>query len=248
MRSNEASTSAKLADRLLFCLMTTVLCSPFTRCATAGSLLTLALLMGGCSKTEVTSYRVAKEKDAELPGSMTAPANTSPTPPEKLTSTPSPAAAGADMSATPVPTASGPGLTWTAPAAWQTKPLGAMRKGSFNLVGEGGATADLSITAFPGAVGGDLANINRWRGQVALPPITEAELPKAAERFTANGLEFAVVDLASADPANPQRILGGMTPYQGAVWFFKLTGPDALVAKAKPTFLEFLKTVKTATP
>jgi hypothetical protein len=228
--------------------MTTVLCSFFTRRATAGSLLTLALLLSGCSRTEVTSYRIAKEKDAELPGSMTAPANTSPTPPEKLTSTPSPAAAGADMAATPVATASGPGLTWTAPSAWQTKPLGAMRKGSFNLVGEGGATADLSITAFPGAVGGDLANINRWRSQVALPPITEADLPKATERFTANGLEFSVVDLASADPANPQRILGGMTPYQGAMWFFKLTGPDALVAKAKPAFLDFLKTVKTATP
>lgn len=228
--------------------MTIAFSSPLPRTATAVAVLALALLMGGCSKTEVTSYRVAKEKDAELPGSMTAPANTSPTPPEKLTSTPSPAAAGADMAATPVPTAGGPGLTWTAPSAWQAKPVGAMRKGSFNVVGEGGATADLSITAFPGAVGGDLANINRWRGQVALPPITEADLPKATERFTANGLEFSVVDLASADPANSQRILGGMTPYQGAMWFFKLTGPDALVAGAKPAFLDFLKTVKAATP
>lgn len=228
--------------------MTIVFSSPLSRTATVAAALALALLMGGCSKTEVTSYRVAKEKDAELPSSMTAPANTSPTPPEKLTSTASPAAAGTDMAATPVPTASGPGLTWTAPSAWQAKPVGAMRKGSFNLVGEGGATADLSITAFPGAVGGDLANINRWRGQVALPPITESDLPKATERFTANGLEFSVVDLASADPANPQRILGGMTPYQGAMWFFKLTGPDALVAGAKPAFLDFLKTVKAATP
>ncbi len=123
-----------------------------------------------------------------------------------------------------------------------------MRKGSFTLAGEAGATADLSITAFPGAVGGELANINRWRGQVGLPPITDAELPAAATRFTANGLPFTVVDLAGADLANPQRILGGMTPYEGAMWFFKLTGPDALVAKAKPAFLDFLKTVKTTTP
>ncbi len=248
MRSNEVSTSAKLTDRLPYCLMTIAYFPLFSRSATVGSALAAVLLASGCSKTEVTSYRVAKEKDAELPPSMTAPANTAPTPPEKLTSSPTAAATGADMAATPVPTANGPGLTWTAPSAWQAKPLGAMRKGSFNLVGEGGATADLSITAFPGAVGGDLANINRWRGQVALPPITEAELPKATQRFTANGLEFSVVDLASADPANPQRILGGMTPYQGAMWFFKLTGPDALVAGAKPAFLDFLKTVKAATP
>jgi hypothetical protein len=201
-------------------------------------LLALCLLLTGCNKAEVTSYRVPKEKDAELPANLTAP-----TPANSATSAPS-----GEMANTAVATAGGPSLTWMAPAAWQAKPPGAMRKGSFTVLGEAGATADLSITAFPGAVGGDLANINRWRGQVALPPITDAELPTATTRFTANGLAFSVVDLASADPANPQRILGGMTPYQGAMWFFKLTGPDALVASAKPAFLEFLQTVKIAAP
>jgi hypothetical protein len=199
-------------------------------------ILPLVLILSGCSKPEVTTYRVAKEKDPELPANLTASTAAAPTAP------------GGDMANTAVAVASGPSLSWTAPAAWQAKPLGAMRKGSFTVVGEAGATADLSITAFPGAVGGDLANINRWRGQVALPPITDADLPAATTRFTANGLAFSVVDLASADPANPQRILGGMTPYQGAMWFFKLTGPDALVANAKPAFLEFLKTVKVAAP
>ncbi|MCX6952312.1 MAG: hypothetical protein NTV51_09130 [Verrucomicrobia bacterium] len=207
--------------------------------------LALVLVLAGCSKTEVTTYRVPKEKDAALPSSMTAAA------PAGADLAPSagvqPAAPGATMAGTAVPTASGPGLTWTAPAAWQAKPFGAMRKGSFTVTGDAGATADLSITAFPGAVGGELANINRWRGQVSLPPIAEADLPAAATRFTANGLAFTVVDLASTD-ANAQRILGGMTPYEGAMWFFKLTGPDALVAAAKPAFLDFLKTVKVAAP
>jgi hypothetical protein len=207
----------------------------------------LVLLLTGCGKTDVAAYRVPKEKDAELPSSMTTAANTSPTPVEKLTSLPA-AAPGGNMAGTPVATAGGPGLTWDAPATWEAKPLGAMRKGSFTVRGNGDATADLSITAFPGAVGGELANINRWRGQVALPPIAEGDLLSAATRFTQNGLNFTVVDLASADPANPQRILGGMTPFEGAMWFFKLTGPDALVAQAKPAFLEFLKTVKTAKP
>jgi hypothetical protein len=246
MRSNEVSTSVRLADRLSFLQKMTTVSRLFARlCASHGTVLLSALLLAGCSKTEVTSYRVPKEKDAELPASMTSAASTSPTPPEKLTA---PAGAGGEMANTAVPTASGPGLTWTAPADWQTKPLGAMRKGSFTVVGEAGATADLSITAFPGAVGGELANINRWRGQVGLPPITDADLATAATRFTANSLPFTVVDLVSADPASPQRILGGMTPHEGAMWFFKLTGPDALVGKAKPAFLDFLKTVKTKTP
>lgn len=197
--------------------------------------LTLALLLAGCGKPDTASYRIPKEKDAELPASMTRPAATA-------------AAPGGPMAGTAVPTAGGPGLTWTAPAAWQAKPVGAMRKGSFTVTGAAGATADLSITAFPGAVGGELANLNRWRGQVALPPIAEGDLAAATTRFTANGLSFTVVDLAGADPANPQRILGGMTPYQDAMWFFKLTGPDALVARAKPAFLAFLQTVKPVAP
>lgn len=201
--------------------------------------LALALLLAGCGKTDPASYRIPKEKDAELPASMTRPAATAPTPA---------AAPGGPLAGTAVPPAGGPGLAWTAPAAWQPKPVGAMRKGSFTIPGDAGATADLSITTFPGAVGGELANINRWRGQVSLPPIAENDLAAAATRFTANGLPFTVVDLAGADPANPQRILGGMMPYQDAMWFFKLTGPDALVAQAKPAFLDFLKTVKPVTP
>ena len=145
-----------------------------------------------------------------------------------------------------MPTVSGAGLAWTAPAEWQTKPLGMMRKGSYSVSGEGGATADVSITAFPGAVGGELANVNRWRGQVGLPPIEENVLASSVTRLAQNGLGITVVDLVSADPANPQRILGAMVPYEGAMWFFKLSGPDALVTKTKPAFLEFIKTVKAA--
>ena len=35
------------------------------------------------------------------------------------------------MANTPVATASGPGLTWSAPSHWKAKPASAMRKGSF---------------------------------------------------------------------------------------------------------------------
>ena len=122
-----------------------------------------------------------------------------------------------------------------------------MRKGSFTIAGENGETADLSITAFPGAVGGELANLNRWRGQLSLPPIEQNTLEANVTHNTSNGLTFTVVDLVSTE-ASPRRILGAMTPYEGAMWFFKLTGPDRLVVSAKPAFLEFLKTVKPTPP
>ncbi len=200
--------------------------------------LALGLLLAGCHKNDIGAYRVPKEKDVELPVTVAAGAAGSS----------APAAAPAGMAGTPVATVGGPGLTWTAPASWLSKPLGAMRKGSYTITGDAGATADLSITAFPGAVGGEFANVNRWRGQLSLPPVAESDLDASVTRLSQNGLSFTLVDLAGADAANPQRMLGAMAPYEGGMWFFKLAGPDALVAATKPAFLEFLKTVKAAAP
>jgi len=120
-----------------------------------------------------------------------------------------------------------------------------MRKGSYAIAGDGGE-ADLAITAFPGDVGGDLANLNRWRGQIQLPPVAPAEFEASRERLERNGLQMTVVDIVGTG-AGAQRILGAMIPYGGATWFVKLMGPDALVAKEKAAFTAFLDTVK-ATP
>jgi len=208
------------------------------------TLLSLSLLIAACRDSNVDAYRVPKEKDVALRDTVATATSTPATGPAGAPV----AAPGAGMAGTPVATASGPGLSWTAPAAWQSKPLGAMRKGSYNITGEAGASADLSITAFPGAVGGEFANVNRWRGQLGLAPIAEADLTSAVTHLSQNGLTLTFVDLAGTEAANPQRMLGAMVPYDGAMWFFKLSGPDALVVATRPAFLEFLKTVKAPAP
>ncbi len=147
------------------------------------------------------------------------------------------AAAGAAMSSAPVPVAGGEALTWTAPPQWTPTAGSAMRKGSYAVKGPEGV-GDLSITAFPGDVGGDLANVNRWRGQLDLPPVSN--LAGAVQTLDAHGLHMVVFDGANAG----QAILGAIVPLSGQTWFFKLTGPDQLVAREKATFLDFLKTVK----
>jgi hypothetical protein len=142
-----------------------------------------------------------------------------------------------DMAAQPVPTATGQALVWTAPAQWSPKQGSTMRKGSYLISGPEG-DGDLAITAFPGDVGGDLANVNRWRGQLQLPPV--ADLAGAVQPLDVNGLHMLVFDAANSG----SRILGAIVPRPGETWFFKLTGPDALVARTKPAFLDFLQTVK----
>jgi hypothetical protein len=191
----------------------------------APALLAGSLLLAACGKPEISAYRVPKEKDPELP----APAN--------------PAAGGNAMANTAVPTSEGHSLVWTAPAHWQAKPATAMRRATFAIAGDGGASTELSVTAFPGDVGGELANLNRWRSQLQMPPVGEAELAAAVTRREHNDLKFGIVDLASG----AQRTLGAWVPFEGSTWFFKLgPGPDALVAREKNAFLAFVATIKHA--
>ncbi len=190
-------------------------------------LLALPLLLGACRDSQVAVYSIPKENDVALPAAATA--------------APHPGMAGADnMAGTAVAKADGPGLTWTAPSHWQNKGASGVRKATF-VVGEG---AELAVTAFPGDVGGELANLNRWRGQLQLAPIAEAELPAAVQRLTVGDLTVGVVDLLGGTTDKPARMLGAFVPAGGATWFFKLIGPDAVVAKEKPAFLALLQTLK----
>ena len=191
-------------------------------------LLCLPLAFSSCREARVASYRIPKETEPVAPAAAAA----------------APAPAGGPVvtvAAKPVGE-----LTWTAPTQWKPKAASSMRRGSFD-VGEGsGPLADLAITAFPGNVGGDLANVNRWRGQVDLPPITEAELAAALQPLPANGLAIQLADIAGGPANQPVRVLGAIVPFGGATWFFKLTGPAAIVGAEKARFVEFLASIKPA--
>jgi len=58
-------------------------------------------------------------------------------------------------------------------------------------------------------------------------------------------LPVAFVEYAGTG-ANAQRLLAAWVPYEGATWFFKLSGPDAVVAKERAAFRAFLDTIKPA--
>jgi hypothetical protein len=196
-----------------------------------------ALLLAGCGEEKVTTYRVPKEKDAELPGQAAPEAGNADA------ATPAgPAPAGPAMADTAVPTAEGAGLAWRAPAGWVPKKASAMRKGSYTVPGPGG-DGDLSITAFPGDVGGELANVNRWRSQIGMTPLAAAELDASVSHLQANNLDLVVVELFPKGDPKAKSILGAMVPYAGSTWFFKLSGPGTSVQAAHDAFLGFLKTV-----
>jgi hypothetical protein len=220
------------------------------------SLFIVLLALGACRDPKVTAYRVPKEAAAELPASkpIHAPSALPTAASADAVHAAANAAPGMDpMSPAPtapdthaLQTASGPGLSWTAPGTWQAKPATMMRKATFVLTNEAGATAELAVSAFPGDVGGDVANVNRWRGQVGLDPVDDAAAAAAIERLEVNGLKIGLVDLGTASSAEAPHLLGAMVPYEGATWFFKLVGPAVAVTPHKAEFVAFIKTIKPA--
>lgn len=205
------------------------------------AMLAALLALSGCKDREIRAYRAPKD-----PAPPAMPAATSGELPANHPPIGQAAGPGSDMAGTPVATASGNALTWTAPTAWQAKPNGPVRKGSYAVPGAGGQAGDLSITAFPGDTGGLFANINRWRGQIGLPPIEQSQLDASVEHIDIGSFHVDYIDMLGTASGQPTRLLGAIVPFEGQTWFFKLTGPDALVADQRAAFREFLATIKPA--
>ena len=133
-----------------------------------------------------------------------------------------------------------------APGNWKTKPPGPMVASAYNVEGEGAIAgqAEVTISKFPGPVGGMVANIQRWRGQLGLPQVSPEEAQKSAEMIEVGGKkESYMVDLKGKNvrTGKEARMVAVGVPFEGDTWFFKLQGDDALVGKEKDTFIKFIK-------
>jgi hypothetical protein len=73
---------------------------------------------------------------------------------------------------------------WNVPAQWVETGPRAMVLNSFNVAGDTGAKAEVTISFLQGEAGGVLANANRWRGQIGLGPIESDQLDGMAESLT----------------------------------------------------------------
>ena len=133
-------------------------------------------------------------------------------------------------------------LTWKLPDGWKEMPPGEMRVASFRVTGENNQRADVSVVPLPGDAGGDLANVNRWRGQVEQSPLSPEEFAKAGEAVEVGGQPAFLYDQAGEDAeGHASRILAVIQHRDGGTWFFKMIGDKKVVGDAKVAFVEFLK-------
>ncbi len=193
----------------------------------AGTCLILAAT--GCGRDSVKVYHV-DASDAASPPPTVAPA--------------------AMPNGLPAPDNSGqPTLQYTLPAGWEKKAPTQMRVASFGIA-QGGKAADVSVIPLAGMAGTDLANVNRWRGQVGLAALPETDLATLAEKIFVGEMPADLYDIAGTQPGSgdAERILGVILHREDTAWFFKVTGEAGLVEASKPAFLAFLKSVSFGAP
>ena len=116
---------------------------------------------------------------------------------------------------------------------------------SFSVSGDAAQKASVSISVLDGIGGGTLANVNRWRGQLSLPPITDADLPADTKSVDVLGGQATVVDFTGTDKTGqPSRLIAAIVPHGQSTWFYKLMGDGTVVEREKPGFIKFVQTVQ----
>ena len=183
-----------------------------------------ALMASGCERDDqqIKVYRIAKAPlESTPPPDATMPTNAS--------------SPNADAFAPPS-NSEKPQIAWDVPASWSPAPASAMRYASF-AANKNGEKADISVVTFPGDGGSDADNINRWRQQIGLGAVESIDALIVPQH--AGALHFSTVDMAG--PA--ARVVAGWTRHEGRTWFFKLTGPPAVVEQEKANFAAFLQSV-----
>ncbi len=131
---------------------------------------------------------------------------------------------------------------WTVPANWKQVPGSGMRYATLQADAPG--APEITVVMLGGAAGGELANVNRWRGQVGLAPVDEAALAGLRTTVTSKVGPVQVYDFAGQG-ADATRMLAAIwTDANGDTWFFKTNGSPAAVDSVRPGLLATLETLR----
>jgi len=206
-------------------------------------------LSPGCDRDQVSHATVPQEAPA-APGMAPAHGGTMPPggmppgtmPPGGMPPGAMPPGAMPQGALPPPPRPTGKGaLKWVLPKGWTETPGSGMRYAT--LTPPGGGKVEMSVVVLPGAAGGEPANVNRWRGQIGLPPLADEALASARKAVKCKAGAVAVYDFTSEGGNKTRMVAGLLATAEGNTWFFKLMGDEAPVAKAKPSFMKYLETL-----
>ena len=133
------------------------------------------------------------------------------------------------------------GLSWDLPSTWVPSKGHSMRLASFDIPFSNGV-GDLSIVSLGGESGGLLANVNRWRKQINLVPITENEILSLSTKGESKIGPYRVFKMINESNIN-KAILAAVLPTTGKTFYIKLTASITGVAELDLVFQKFCSSI-----
>ena len=135
--------------------------------------------------------------------------------------------------------AAAPDIQFTIPEYWSDAGATGMRKANLKVTDDNGS-AEITALTFPGDVGGRLANINRWRGQIGLEAVTSDDLPAFTQGYTISGHHGLYIRMEGEQKS----LLGAILPFHGDTWFFKMIGDTPTVLAQESAMKAFIDSVR----
>ncbi len=159
-----------------------------------------------------------------------------------------------------------PTVTWDDPSGWQrVTPSSPMRRAQYRIPHTGADTQDAELTVItfgPGQGGNTEANLDRWYGQVTQPDGRDTRAIAVRREITVGSITVTITEVPGriggggggampGAPAGPTfehgRLLAAIAQVGDGPWFFKMLGPDATVAAARPAFEAMLRSLRVET-
>jgi hypothetical protein len=133
----------------------------------------------------------------------------------------------------------GEGISWQLPSDWKQVRAAGMRYMTITAPDN----IEIAVFAFPDDVGGLLANVNRWRSQIGLEPITEERLPQCTSSLKFDNGDGTLVDLSNPERKNA-RLIAAVLQGKETTWVIRMTGTFDPLDKLKPAFVDFIRTIR----
>jgi hypothetical protein len=154
--------------------------------------------------------------------------------------------AGQDSRPTSPTTSSSPKFSYKAPSGWSPGELEVSRGGisirrdAVFEVKDGDNRVEITVTKLPAAAGATLPNVNRWRGQIGLNPISSEQFEKEKKQLEIAGQPADYVQFSESG----QSILGVIAERDGLAWFIKLQGHAGLADRERQNFEDFARSIR----
>ena len=131
---------------------------------------------------------------------------------------------------------------WETPDGWIPAEGSTMRLASFEVPFSTGS-GDLSIMELNGDGGGVMANVNRWRSQIGLSPLSRSEIETQIEKRENELGNYTIFRLINSE-RRESAFLTAIFPLETSTLFIKLNASSEGILEIENDFKSFCSSIK----